>query len=223
MRPAPDATARPKRNHRVAVVTNPTTTAWAVPVEAGPPRFTWPASKGRSRYRCWSRPGSGETAPSSQPCWKPRVPRVGLGRPRVRPLRGRGDKAYSSRANRAYLRRRGIRCTIPEPADQAGHRKRRGTVGGRPPAFDCEDYKARQRSRVRHQPTEAEPGSGHPVRQTRGPLRGHRPGRRDQRMAVTSLPVTRRRPTTNRNSGRSHVTFGGVGATTPTRSAPIRR
>ncbi|MER6257950.1 transposase [Streptomyces sp. NPDC001584] len=72
-----------------------------------------------------------------------RVPRLGLGRPRVRPLRVRGDKAYSSRADRAYLRRRGIRCTIPEPADQVGHRKRRGKAGGRPPAFDREDYKAR--------------------------------------------------------------------------------
>lgn len=72
-----------------------------------------------------------------------RVPRIGLGRPRVRPLRVRGDKAYSSRANRAYLRGRGILCTIPEPADQAGHRNRRGTAGGRPPACDREDYKAR--------------------------------------------------------------------------------
>lgn len=71
------------------------------------------------------------------------VPRLGLGRPRFRPVRVRGDKAYSSRANRAYLRLRGIRCTIPEPADQAGHRKRRGRSGGRPPAFDREDYKAR--------------------------------------------------------------------------------
>ena len=72
-----------------------------------------------------------------------RVPRLGRGRPRIRPLRVRGDKAYSSRANRSYLRRRGIRCTIPEPADQVGHRRRRGTAGGRPPAFDREDYKAR--------------------------------------------------------------------------------
>ncbi|WAU78395.1 IS5 family transposase [Streptomyces sp. Qhu-G9] len=72
-----------------------------------------------------------------------RVPRLGAGRPRRRPLRVRGDKAYSSRANRAYLRRRGIRATIPEPADQAGHRRRRGSNGGRPPAFDREDYKAR--------------------------------------------------------------------------------
>ena len=72
-----------------------------------------------------------------------RVPRTGGGRPRVRPLRVRGDKAYSSRANRAYLRRLGIRCTIPEPADQVRNRKRRGSAGGRPPAFDRQDYKAR--------------------------------------------------------------------------------
>nr|WP_030118240.1 IS5 family transposase [Streptomyces purpeochromogenes] len=72
-----------------------------------------------------------------------RVPRIGPGRPRVRPLRVRGDKAYSSRANRVYLRKRGIRCTIPEPADQAGNRKRRGKGGGRPPTFDRQDYKAR--------------------------------------------------------------------------------
>lgn len=72
-----------------------------------------------------------------------RVPRTGPGRPRVRPLRVRGDKAYSSRVNRAYLRKRGIRCTIPEPADQVANRKRRGKAGGRPPAFDREDYKAR--------------------------------------------------------------------------------
>ncbi|WP_174501690.1 IS5 family transposase [Streptacidiphilus neutrinimicus] len=72
-----------------------------------------------------------------------RVPRTGRGRPRTRPDRVRGDKAYSSRANRAYLRRRGIRATIAEPSDQAGNRKRRGRDGGRPPAFDREDYKGR--------------------------------------------------------------------------------
>lgn len=72
-----------------------------------------------------------------------RVPRLGSGRPRTRPLRVRGDKAYSSRANRAYLRRHGIRCTIAEPADQKAHRKKRGRAGGRPPSFDSQDYKAR--------------------------------------------------------------------------------
>ncbi len=68
------------------------------------------------------------------------VARPGRGRPRTRPDRVRGDKAYSSRAIRAHLRRRGIAATIPEPADQAGHRQRRGSNGGRPPAFDPIDY-----------------------------------------------------------------------------------
>ncbi|MGW4034280.1 IS5 family transposase [Streptomyces sp. NPDC004838] len=72
-----------------------------------------------------------------------RVPRPGGGRPRTRPLRVRGDRAYSSRANRAYLRRRGIRCTIPEPAGQVRNRKGRGRAGGRPPAVDWQDDKAR--------------------------------------------------------------------------------
>ncbi|MEU1846255.1 IS5 family transposase [Micromonospora sediminicola] len=72
-----------------------------------------------------------------------RVPRLGPGRPRQRPDRVRGDKAYSSRANRAYLRRRGIKVTIAEPADQAQNRKKRGPAGGRAPVFDVEDYKAR--------------------------------------------------------------------------------
>ena len=43
----------------------------------------------------------------------------------------------------AELRRRRITAVIPEPADQIAHRKRRGTRGGRPPAFDAADYKGR--------------------------------------------------------------------------------
>ncbi len=72
-----------------------------------------------------------------------RVPRPGAGRPRTRPHRVLADKAYGSRANRAYLRRRGIRCTIPEKADQIRHRKNKGRTGGRPPAFDPALYKLR--------------------------------------------------------------------------------
>ncbi|MDX3233063.1 IS5 family transposase [Streptomyces sp. ME19-01-6] len=72
-----------------------------------------------------------------------RVPRVGAGRPRVRPDRVRADKAYASGMNRAYLRRRGIRCTIPDKADQARNRKQRGSRGGRPPKFDPVDYRER--------------------------------------------------------------------------------
>ena len=72
-----------------------------------------------------------------------RVPRPAGGRPRTRPDRVLADKAYGSRANRAYLRRRGIRCTIPEKADQVRHRKNKGRAGGRPPAFDPGHYKQR--------------------------------------------------------------------------------
>lgn len=70
------------------------------------------------------------------------VPRE-RGRPRTRPEAMRGDKAYSSRAIRTHLRQRGIRAVIPEPDDQKGHRKRRGSRGGRPPTFDAHDYKGR--------------------------------------------------------------------------------
>lgn len=72
-----------------------------------------------------------------------RVPRPGAGRPRTRPDRVLADKAYSSKANRAHLRRRGIRATIPEKKDQAAHRRGRGSKGGRPPRFDREAYKQR--------------------------------------------------------------------------------
>jgi transposase len=72
-----------------------------------------------------------------------RVPRLGPGRPRTRPDKVRADKAYSSRRIRAWLRRRGIGCTIPEPDDQVRHRKRRGALGGRPPRFCPLDYRQR--------------------------------------------------------------------------------
>ena len=72
-----------------------------------------------------------------------RVPRIGPGRPRTRPRRVIGDKGYSSKAIRAWLRARGIACTIPERTDQIRNRLRRGSRGGRPPAFDKRTYKRR--------------------------------------------------------------------------------
>ncbi|TVL90246.1 hypothetical protein CD790_22260 [Streptomyces sp. SAJ15] len=83
-----------------------------------------------------------------------RVPRTGPGRPRTRPLAVLGDRAYSSRAIRSHLRRRGIRTVIPQPSDQVGHRLRRGRLGGRPPGVDREPYKLEHRRAV-HQPTQA--------------------------------------------------------------------
>jgi transposase len=55
-----------------------------------------------------------------------RVARPGRGRPRKRPERVVADKGYSARGIRAYLRRRGIACTIPERVDQIAGRRRRG-------------------------------------------------------------------------------------------------
>jgi transposase len=72
-----------------------------------------------------------------------RVPRLGPGRPRTTPAALLGDKAYSSRAIRTELRRRGIKAVIPEPRDQQAHRKRRGAKGGRPVTYDKNVYKGR--------------------------------------------------------------------------------
>lgn len=64
------------------------------------------------------------------------VGRLDGGRPRTRPDRLGGDKAYCSRHNRRYLRRRQIKHTIPEPKGQRANRQRRGSKGGRPTGFD---------------------------------------------------------------------------------------
>lgn len=66
-----------------------------------------------------------------------------VGRPRTRPDAVAGDKAYSSRANRAHLRKRNIKAVIPEKADQAANRKKKGSRGGRPLSHDAELYKDR--------------------------------------------------------------------------------
>ena len=62
------------------------------------------------------------------------VKRTGVGRPRLRPKRVCGDKGYSSGKIRRYLRRRGLRITIPRKANE----RRRGT-------FDKSQYRERNR------------------------------------------------------------------------------
>lgn len=74
---------------------------------------------------------------------KIRVPRSGVGRPRVKPDNLAADKAYSNGPIREYLRRRGIRHTIPEKSDSQAARLRKGSRGGRPPGFDEDRYKKR--------------------------------------------------------------------------------
>jgi transposase len=74
---------------------------------------------------------------------KIRVARPAGGRARTRPDRVLADKAYTSKGNRRYLRSRGIKATIPSKADQDANRRKLGSKGGRPPAFDPEIYKQR--------------------------------------------------------------------------------
>ncbi|MGA5069130.1 hypothetical protein ACPB9E_36130 [Streptomyces exfoliatus] len=53
------------------------------------------------------------------------------------------DKAYSNGPVWNYLRRRGIRHTIPEKTDSQAARQRRGSPSGRAPGFNEERYKKR--------------------------------------------------------------------------------
>ncbi len=46
------------------------------------------------------------------------IKRVGKGRPKLRPKRVVGDKGYSSGKLRRYLRRKGIRLTVPRKANE---------------------------------------------------------------------------------------------------------
>jgi transposase len=71
------------------------------------------------------------------------VPRIGPGCPRRKPDRALADKAYSSKANRAQLRRCGIKATIPTKTDQDANRRKKGASCGRRPTFEPEIYKQR--------------------------------------------------------------------------------
>jgi transposase len=88
-------------------------------------------------------PGQAADAPRFIPVMDKIKVRGPVGRPRTRPDAAAGDKAYSSRANRAYLRRRHITAVIPEKADQAANRKKKGRLGGRPISHDTVRYKDR--------------------------------------------------------------------------------
>ena len=64
-----------------------------------------------------------------------KVKRLGRGRPRVRPQRVTGDKAYTGRPIRLYLQRRGIGAVIPRRSNES----RQGT------RFDRQAYRERNR------------------------------------------------------------------------------
>ena len=64
-------------------------------------------------------------------------------RGRAGPAGARGGCWPLLTANRAWLRAHRIRTTIPVTADQAAHRRARGSRGGRPPTFDAVMHKNR--------------------------------------------------------------------------------
>ena len=72
-----------------------------------------------------------------------KVARAGPGRPRTRPDAVLADKAYSSHAIRAHLSKRNITAIIAIKDDQIVARQRKGSRGGRPPAFDKVRYRDR--------------------------------------------------------------------------------
>ncbi|WP_443056805.1 transposase [Streptomyces sp. NBC_00667] len=104
-----------------------------------------------------------------------RVPRSGPGRPRT--LSVLADRAYSSRAIRNHLRRRGIRAVIPQPSGQGGHRLRRGRLGGRPPPPSTRRPTSSGTPSIAHQPPQTVARPGHTNRQARDRLLGRTPPR----------------------------------------------
>ena len=71
------------------------------------------------------------------------VPRLGQGRARTRPDTLIADRAYTSGVTRRMLRDRNITAVIPQKSDEIAARQRRGSAGGRPPAFNETLYKKR--------------------------------------------------------------------------------
>ena len=63
---------------------------------------------------------------------------TGKGRPKSRPREVLADAAYDTEAIRVYLRKRGIKSSIPK-----NKRNQKKTYCGRPTRFDKESYKKR--------------------------------------------------------------------------------
>jgi len=71
------------------------------------------------------------------------IARQGPGRPRTRPARVLATRRIPAPRSALTCAAAAIKATISEPADQARNRLRRGSQGGRPPAFDPASYKQR--------------------------------------------------------------------------------
>ena len=111
-----------------------------------------------------------------------------VGRPRTRPGAVAGDKAYSSRANRAHLRKRKIKAVIPEKADQAANRKKKGSKGRAPGLARRRVVQGAQHRGAGHQQDQGLERAGHPLRQEAGELRSGASAARRAHLAAQSPP-----------------------------------
>jgi hypothetical protein len=156
-------------------------------------------------------PGQWGDAPQFLPVGERiRIARLDGGRPRTRPGRPGGDKAYFSRRNRRYLRRRRIEHTRPrtkEPACQPSTKGQRRRPTRR---LRQVDPQAKERSRADGQRVEEFPGRGHEVRQARLRPPRHRHGRPDP---TSAPPVTGRRSC--RRASRAGCPGGRCGGPSP--------
>ena len=114
-----------------------------------------------------------------------RVPRIGPGRPRVRPAHVLGDKGYSSRAIRTWLRRtrhhpHHPRTRRPAPQPAPTRQPRRTPAGLRQ-----DSLQAPQRRRTLLQPPQAMARHRHPLRQDRRVLPSSRHPRITPDVGVT--------------------------------------
>ncbi|WP_443078961.1 transposase [Streptomyces sp. NBC_01497] len=151
---------------------------------------------------------------------KIRVPRTTVGRPRGKPDSLAADKAYSNGPCRRYLRRRGIRHTIPEKTDSQAARLRKGSRGGRPPAFDAERYKKRNTVEraaglvlrgTRERPERGRRGSG-PLRPAADRWRGGK--RAAARRGLKDNKLKQSRAVATRYDKRGYVYLGTATAAT---------
>jgi transposase len=92
-----------------------------------------------------------------------RVRRVGWGRVPPPPDRVLADKAYPSRANRAYLRRRGIRATIPIKRDQYAQPAQTRITRWAATGVQPDPLPPTPLRRVQHQPAQTTPSGRHPL------------------------------------------------------------
>jgi transposase len=92
-----------------------------------------------------------------------RIARRGTGRPRTRPGRALADKAYSSAANRAYLRKRGIKAVIPVKEDQKKYRRAPGPGWRASACLRCGTLQGAQYRRALLFQAQAVPRRRHPL------------------------------------------------------------